>query len=261
METEATASPETSAAPVDGATTRNWAWRRLLRGSAIVSLVLMAAGLVILGPDPVFIGLTVLLLVGVVLTRWKTRIGAIVIALPSIAILVFTGSSAIFVVTHPIAFIDVFGGLFTILAVLGVVNLVAVVATLTESLVSALRSQRTSAVVAALAVLVVVVVAALGTAGRLGFTNATAAAGDSRIEMKPDTTYSTQSLDSTQDTNIYITNTDGTLHTFTIDGVVNQAVPANSQGKVSVKLKPGQYHYYCAVPGHSATMNGTLTVH
>lgn len=262
METEATASPETPAAPVDEAPTRTWAWRRLLRISAIASIVLMVVGIVILGPFPPFVVMAVLTVVGVVLTRWKTRIGAIVIAVPSIALLVlFAGSSAIFVVTHPIAFVDVFGGLISVLAVALLVNLIAAVATLAEGRVPPLRSQRASAIVGALAVLVVVVVAALGGAARLGFTNATAAAGDTRIEMKSDTTYSTQTLDSTQDTNIYITNTDGTVHTFTIDGVVNQAVPANSNGKVSVKLQPGTYQYYCAVPGHRDTMHGTLTVH
>jgi hypothetical protein len=220
----------------------------------------MAAGMAIFGPDPIFIGLAVLLAAGVLVTRWKTRVGAVVIALPSLAIEAFAGSSAIFVVTHPIAFIDAFGGLFTVLAVLALVNLIAAVGTLTERPAPAIRSPRASAVVAGLAVVLLAVVAVLGGAARLGFTNATAATGDTRTEMK-DTKYSTGSLDSTQSVNIYITNSDPTLHTFTIDGAVNQAVPANSHGKVSINLKPGHYHYYCAVPGHAETMHGTLTVH
>jgi plastocyanin len=261
MEVDASASPDTLP-PIDGAPGRTWAWRRLLRASAIVSIVLMVIGIVILGPFPPFIVMAVLTLVGVVLTRWKTRIGAVVIAVPSVALLVvFAGSSAIFVVTHPIAFVDVFGGLISVLAIALLVNSVAAVATLAEGVVPTLRSRRASAIVGALAVLVVIVVGTLGGAARLGFTNSTAAAGDSRIEMKSDTTYSPQTLDSTQETNIYITNTDGTVHTFTIDGVVNQAVPANSSAKVSVKLQPGTYQYYCAVPGHRDTMHGTLTVH
>jgi hypothetical protein len=70
------------------------------------------------------------------------------------------------------------------LAVLALVNLLAVAAALAESLVAALRSPRASAVVAGLTVLLLVVVAALGGAARLGFTNATAAAGDTHVEMK-----------------------------------------------------------------------------
>jgi plastocyanin len=233
-----------------------------MRVSAVVSIVLMVVGIVILGPFPPFILMAVLTVVGVVLTRWKTRIGAVVIAVPSIALLLlFAGSSAIFVVSHPIAFVDIFGGLISVLAVVLLVNLIAAVATLVEGVVPVLRSQRASVIVGAIAVLGVVVVAALGAAARLGFTNATAAAGDTRIEMRPDTTFSTQTLDTTQQANIYITNTDGTVHTFTIDGAVNQTVPGNSNGKVSVKLQPGAYQYYCAVPGHRDTMHGTLTVH
>ncbi len=132
-----------------------------------MSLVLMVVSIVIIGPFPPIVVMAVLMLVGVVLTRWKTRIGAIVIAVPSIALLVlFAGDSALFVATHPIAFIDIFGGLIMTLAVALLVNLVAVVATLAEGRLSSLRSQRASAIVAALGVLVVVVVAALG--GRRG---------------------------------------------------------------------------------------------
>jgi plastocyanin len=75
-----------------------------------------------------------------------------------------------------------------------------------------------------------------------------------------DTKYLTESLDSGQSVSVFITNSDPTAHTFTIDGNVDQAVPAKSSGKVTLSLKPGQYHYYCSVPGHKDTMHGTLTV-
>jgi plastocyanin len=35
---------------------------------------------------------------------------------------------------------------------------------------------------------------------------------------------------------------------------------SGSSAKLSLELKPGKYKYYCPVPGHKATMNGTLTV-
>ena len=35
---------------------------------------------------------------------------------------------------------------------------------------------------------------------------------------------------------------------------------SGSSAKLSLNLKPGKYEYYCPVPGHKATMNGTLTV-
>jgi len=260
METEPAApSTGTPAAPEGSSPSRRWAWRRLLRVSVGLALLLMVAANVILGPEPIFIVMTVLLLAGLVLTRWKMRLGALVILLPSIAILAFGVPSVVFAVTHPIVVADVSGGLFFVLTVLAAINVVAVIATLGEGFLSPLRSPRGSVVVAGLAVVLLVAVGALGAAARLGFTNATASSGDTRLEMK-DVKFASESLASSQTVNVFVTNSDPTSHTFTIDGVVNQTVPANSQARVSLNLKPGQYRYYCAVPGHSQTMHGTLTV-
>ena len=187
------------------------------------------------------------------------RLGALVILLPSIVLLVFGGPNLPFAVGNPIAVIDLTGGMFFVLTILAVVNLVSAVATLGQGLLPPLRSPRGSVIVALLAVVVVVAIGALGAAARLGFTNATASSGDTRMEMK-DFKFSTESLDTNQPANVYLTNSDPTTHTFTIDGAVSQNVPANSQARVTLNLKPGQYHYYCAVPGHAETMHGTLTV-
>jgi uncharacterized cupredoxin-like copper-binding protein len=35
---------------------------------------------------------------------------------------------------------------------------------------------------------------------------------------------------------------------------------SGGSAKLTANLKPGKYEYYCPVPGHKATMNGTLTV-
>jgi plastocyanin len=261
METQTTApSSGIPTAPVDEPPTRRWAWRRLLLVSGALMLLLMIASMAFTGPDPIFIVMAVLVLAGLVLTRWKMRLGALVILLPSLAILAFGVPQVIFVVANPIAVADVSGGVLFVLAVLAAINVLAIIATLGEGFLSPLRSPRGSVVVAVLAAVLVVAVAVLGAAARLGFTNASAISGDTRLEMK-DFKFSSESLDSNQTANVYLTNSDPTAHTFTIDGAVNRTVPANSNARVTVNLRPGQYHYYCAVPGHSQTMHGTLTVH
>lgn len=249
-------------APASGgeaALARQWAWRRLLRVSASITVVLIAVAMVILGPDPFFIGIGLLILIGVVLTRWKTRIGAILILVPSIVALLFATGDVIFVATHPIAFYDLSEALLSVLGIVGAVNLIAAIATLLEGWVPAIGSARASLVVGLLGVLGVLVIAGIGAPAKLGYGNASASSGDIRLEMK-DFKYTNESLDSAQAVSVYITNSDPTSHTFTIDGSVDQVVPANSQGRVTITLKPGQYHYYCSVPGHSSTMHGTLTV-
>jgi plastocyanin len=231
-----------------------------LRVSTGLAFLLLIALMVFIGPDPIFIVMALLLLGGLVLTRWKTRIGAVVILLPSVALLVFGGPNLPFAVSNPIAVIDVTSALFFMVTVLAIVNIVAIIATLTEGFLPPLRSPRGSLVLAVLAVLFVVAIGGLGTAARLGFSSANASAGDTRLDMK-DFKFSNESLDVNGPASVYLTNSDPTAHTFTIEGSVNQVVPANSSARVGLNLKPGQYKYICAVPGHEQTMHGTMTVH
>ena len=62
---------------------------------------------------------------------------------------------------------------------------------------------------------------------------------------------------------ITLVNKSTTPHALEVEGKgVEQKTKtfSGSSAKLSVKLKPGKYEYYCPVPGHKATMNGTLTV-
>ena len=84
------------------------------------------------------------------------------------------------------------------------------------------------------------------------------------IEAK-DTKYSTTSLStSTGETELYFINRDNQTHTFDADlpsGHVAFVVQANSTGAFLVNVpSTGTFTYYCAVPGHRATMEGRLTV-
>jgi plastocyanin len=63
---------------------------------------------------------------------------------------------------------------------------------------------------------------------------------------------------------IYVVNTDAVPHTFDIeiDGrKVSYPVPVHSTAAVVLNLpKAGRYTYWCAIPGHRSTMEGTLEV-
>jgi uncharacterized cupredoxin-like copper-binding protein len=62
---------------------------------------------------------------------------------------------------------------------------------------------------------------------------------------------------------ITLVNQSTTPHAIEVEGNgVEKKTKTFSGGskKLSVNLKPGKYEYYCPVPGHKATMHGTLTV-
>ncbi|MGB2939480.1 MAG: hypothetical protein WBD38_04165, partial [Candidatus Dormiibacterota bacterium] len=123
-----------------------------------MAFLLLVALMAFIGPDPIFIAMAVLLLGGLVLTRWKTRIGTLLILLPSIVLLLFGGPNLPFAVSNPIAVIDVTGALFFVLTILAIVNVLAVIATLLEGFLPPLRSPRGSLVLAVLAILFVVAI-------------------------------------------------------------------------------------------------------
>jgi plastocyanin len=63
---------------------------------------------------------------------------------------------------------------------------------------------------------------------------------------------------------IYVVNTDSGAHTFDIDlngRHLSYALPAHATTAVVLDLTaPGKYTYWCALPGHRASMEGTLEV-
>jgi mono/diheme cytochrome c family protein len=55
-------------------------------------------------------------------------------------------------------------------------------------------------------------------------------------------------------------NTSGTPHDIVIDGKGEGEVVTDGTSTFSADFTAGKYTYYCSVPGHKATMSGTLTV-
>lgn len=59
---------------------------------------------------------------------------------------------------------------------------------------------------------------------------------------------------------VHADNEDQFRHTFTIDELeVNVELPAGKAGRATFDAEPGEYVFYCSVPGHEA-MKGTLVV-
>ena len=59
---------------------------------------------------------------------------------------------------------------------------------------------------------------------------------------------------------LFVDNSDPYSHTFTIDELgVDQTLVAGQSARVTFSTQPGEYHYYCAIPGHEF-MEGTLLV-
>jgi plastocyanin len=235
-------------------------WRRLHVGSALAGVVVLALGNIVLGPDPVFLGFAVLWLGAILLTRWRARLGTAITTVLAIVAALFGSGEGVYIASHPIAFYGGEGALFTLLALAGLVTVVAAVGLLLERRAGWLRSRAIPMAVAGIAIAAVIAATVAGARARSGLTDAQASAGDLRLDAK-DTKYSTGSLTATGQVTIFITNSDPSFHTFTIDGVVDEQLTPHSSHRVTLQLAPGKYRYYCTVPGHADDMNGTLVVH
>jgi plastocyanin len=81
----------------------------------------------------------------------------------------------------------------------------------------------------------------------------------------PSTTFTQTALQlSTGAGAVYVVNTDKNPHTFDMDlngRHLSYALPADSTTAVVLNLTtPGNYTYWCAIPGHRSSMEGTLKV-
>jgi hypothetical protein len=59
---------------------------------------------------------------------------------------------------------------------------------------------------------------------------------------------------------IAIDNIGNLPHDVTVDGEFQVVADGGEQAWETVTLDPGEYYYYCSVPGHEPQMNGTLVV-
>lgn len=94
--------------------------------------------------------------------------------------------------------------------------------------------------------------------------NGNGGGGSTSIEI-PGMSYDPDSITATagEDHEVELENTDGQLHTFTIDELdVNVEVEAGETATATLSApEAGEYTFYCTVPGHRESgQEGTLTV-
>jgi plastocyanin len=238
-------------------------WRRFLLWGSVFMVASTGVSMVLTGPDPFSIGFGAIY-GGAAMLLWRggSRLqlaGTIIAVILTVLAITFVVPDLLFLAAHPVSILGADGIVATVTDTATVAILVAGVAALFERRIGWLQSSTGPRGLLLSGGLVVAALVVIGVPARLGYANESGRSGDINIQMKG-TKYSTSKLESSAGVAIDISNQDPTYHTFTIDGVLDQTVPANSEARVTLRLKPGTYHYYCAVPGHAETMHGTLTV-
>lgn len=233
-------------------------WRRLLVVAAAAASILLLATAAILG-DPEALALGLLALAGIALLRFRGGLaGAVMLGLlfanntfwtlSGSASNAFHGEEALDVLIPGVQAAVVFPGfLFAVGLIVGKQNPQAGVA----------RARWVG--VAALAFVVVMITVA-SLAG--GEETRSVRADDLKLETN-NTAFSETSLSADAgEVGIFVSNRDLFWHTFTIDALgLELRVPVKGERRITFRAKPGDYEFYCRIPGHKiAGMRGMLSV-
>lgn len=241
----------------EGATpgTAGMSWPKLLRWSAIASVVVVAVINLLAGLIP---PLLVFALIWIGAIAWLTMKpgakGAAILLLVSFVAFVVT--SAPF--TIPTLVVPASGGDFilnlasVLAAFVGIVAAVAVI----RGAAGSAPAARTLVVAAAG---LFVVAAAYSVFATVSFDDAVAQEGDIELVTK-DLEFQDTSLQAEGgQVSVFVRNEDATLHTFTIEELgVDLDVPASKSARVTFDAEPGEYEFICEP--HKEDMKGTLTV-
>jgi plastocyanin len=229
-------------------------WTRLVAAAAAVDLVaVLAVGLAHRDQEALAFG--VLLSAGLALLRWRRGLaGRILLALVFVDTEAWMLAAAVSGVAHgdPVATTAV----AVVLAVGSLAGLIAVLApALRLRTIAGVRTVMVGAVVVCVLALAATVLA------RVEHDTATSA-GDLALSAR-NVAYSTNRLTAPAgEVAFRLTNHDLFWHTFTIKGLgVDMKVPVGATRRVTRRVSPGVYEFYCRIPGHKgAGMHGTLTI-
>lgn len=231
---------------------RGVTWRKLLRWSAIWSIVVLVLVNVFGGFIPPLVVFIVLWIIGALWLRRSAKGPAILLL---VTFVLYLASSAQFILptlTVPAAAGDFILNMASILgALVGILAAIAVLARRRGT-----ETPRRVVLVGALAFVVAIVFSVIAL-----FNYEDAAARDDDIELvTSDLSFSDTTLEvDAGEVGVFMTNDDLTLHTFTIDELdVNLAVPGGKSGRVNFQAEPGTYTFYC-IP-HEFDMEGELEV-
>jgi len=231
-------------------------WATLLRGAAIVQCVGLAAAVAVLSDaEAAAVGVGTLIAFGLLRFRGG-KLGKVLLALVFADVAFFMGAAAFANLlgrADPVATIGP-----GVLAAVAIPGLVAAVA----DLVRGPRASAPSGSARLVAIFVAAAFATLTATSLLTAAPTSAAAPDVlRVETKNLRFSATELTVTGGAITVRMVNRDLFWHTFTIDELaVDLKVPVGGEQQLTFAARPGTYTYYCAVPGHSAVMRGTLTV-
>lgn len=230
-------------------------WTIALRGAAIAQCVGLAAATALLGDaEAAAIGVATLVALGLLRFRGGT-LGKVLLGILFADVAFFMGAAAftnLLARANPVATIA--PGALSAIALLGLGAVVA-------AFMRGARGSDASRSPGAVAVFVAAAFAALAATSIFTAAEATTAAPDVRRLETKNMRFSAADLSATAGTiTVRVTNGDLFWHTFTIDALgVDLRVPVGGEQQLTFAARPGTYTYYCAIPGHSALMRGTLT--
>ncbi len=230
-------------------------WRSLLIKAAWAQIIINVVVIALSGEViPPLVVVAVLLIVGLSLIGGRTKVGAAILGIVSLLHLATSAPFVIGNLSHPDSFFDFFlGWALIVTAVIGTVAAAPVWrGTDTEggrARVTLLASG-----------LLLVILAAVGAVATLTTKSVAAAEGDVTA-VAEDVEFVPEDLEAASgEVGIHVDNKDQLRHTFTIDELdVNLELPAGKGARTSFTADPGEYAFYCAVPGHES-MKGTLTL-
>jgi plastocyanin len=230
-------------------------WRRLLFGAAIAEAgVLLLTGAVLGDAESLSLGLVVAATTALLLWR-RSRVALALRALVFADVEFFMATGAITDIAHHEAFVSSLPAL-----VLAVNSAIGLIASAAVARGRGMVVTGASSVVAAGAL--ALLLAMLGLAAINNGNGDTASSGDLQLSIKSAKYSSTALQGQAGSVAVDITNNDLFWHTFSIDAVgVAERIPVKGHHRVTMTLRPGVYHFFCAIPGHAAIgMQGTLTV-
>ena len=228
-------------------------WLSLLR-SAIYALIFVPVFITVISQTviPPLLVFLVLFVVGLFVLGRNERNGTIMLGV--LALLFFAISAPFIVegVSHPDSWSDF------------IPNAVGVLGALTAIVAATalLRNKGTARVASGFGRIIVgigVVAIILSIVSSLSVESDSPQEGDVRLAAE-DIEWSPETLAADGGGAIFVENQDLTRHTFTIDELdIDEELAAGKDVRVELSADPGEYRYYCDVPGHE-DMEGTLTV-
>lgn len=228
-------------------------WVKLLRWSAIVSVIVVALVNVFAGIIPPLLVFAAVW-VGSLIWLGRARKGPAILLL--VSFVAFLALSAPFVIPSlgvPASAGDFILNMASLLAALAGIAAAVVVLRGGGDAVGAPRS------VGLVAAGLFVVASALSVVATITYENAEVQQGDLSV-VAADLEFKTTTLAAGPgEVSVFVKNEDSTLHTFTIEELdVDLTIPASKSARVTFQAEPGVYKFYC-IP-HEEDMEGTLEI-